>query len=286
MRTTLFIATLSLCLSATTASADVIIHQFNGPISGEAGDEYPTFSPDVTAIFSVAYDDATMMSGTMSLLLRYNDSSVPMLSIGQALSGFTWGFDSFAGTLTALSAKVGAGSSLVGENLGEWIAAGGTTGQFTDISGYWRFKDTVSGGVAPGGTPIGNYGVGAAGDIAGGVDSFGSGYIIDPGKTFPKSAFKSGNGDFMIIPDELILTDTTKPWPDGFKKQGPMAQDSVLVQFSFSGGKLAESDIKDGVFLFGTEGQPVVPEPGTWVTTLLACAAGAFLLGRRRAKIA
>ena len=63
-----------------------------------------------------------------------------------------------------------------------------------------------------------------------------------------------------------------------------MAQDSVLLQFSFSGGKLTDADIQNGVFLFGTEGQPVVPEPGTFATMLLAGIAGALVLRRRRAK--
>ena len=221
-----------------------------------------------------------MTSGTVSLLLVYNGSSVSLKSINEALSGFTWGFDSFGGTLTAKSAKVGASSSLVGANLAEWISAGGTTGQFTDISGYWKFKDTVNGGLAPGGTPIGNYGVGAAGDIAGGIDSFGTSDIIDPSKTFPKTDFKAGNGDFMIIPDALVLTGATMPWPGSFKRQGPMAQDSVLFQFSFSGGKLTDGNFKDGVFLFGTEGHAVIPEPGS----LLLCAAAiaGFAVWRRR----
>ena len=239
----------------------------------------------VTATFGISYENLVLYGttrGTLTLLLVYNDSSEPLSTIGQALSGFTWTMNGFTGSLTATSAKVGAGSNLVGENLAEWIAAGGATGEFTDISGYWMFKDDVAGGTTYNGTPIGNYGVGSIGDINGGVDTFGNGDRI--GTPYPNSAYHSGNGDFMIIPDELVLTDATKPWVDGFKRQGPMVQDSVLLTFEFDGDSLSKSMIGDGVFLFGTEGQPLVPEPGTIALVGAAFAAAVLVRRRRRAK--
>jgi hypothetical protein len=227
------------------------------PISGEAGQENPNFFPAGTASFDI------LSSTDLRLTLTYTGSSEPLSGIAQVLTGLTWDMDGFLGTLTATSALIAPGSSLI-------LDPGSFSG--TDLSGQWAFKDDISASSALG-EPLGIYGVGAIGDINFGEDTFGSlasGEIIDPSKN---QVTPVPNGvDFGLVPFGTL------PSNGGFQNQGPLVQNAMYFDFIFD-GTLTEDMFANVVPLFGSEGATPVPEPATM---LLIGTGLAGLIGMRR----
>ncbi len=235
----ILIAVVGMTVFAGGSAFALTIFTWGGaPITGEAGVEYPTFFPEGKAVFDIT------SPGTLTLNLTYTGSSEMMLSINEALTALTWDLEGFGGSLTADSAWVASGSSLVGANLLTWDALAGDP---NDLSGQWAYKDNI---VA---ADLGSYGVGTMGDILFGTDTFGNFDIIDPSKTWITPA--PGGADFAIVGSDIDLTH------DGYASQGPMVQSSMVFTFNFT-GDLSESMITNVNPLFGTEGAPV-PEPGT-----------------------
>jgi hypothetical protein len=279
----LCLATIATLAFATSAHADSItVPGGGGPIVGED----QSFVPTVSATFDFSYTTAgDLTDGQLVLTLTYITGSRDLITIGEALSSATFELGGYTGTLGAVSAIVASGSSLTGTNLNNWTNAANWAGlSVNDVSGYWKFKDSVDTSlVHPDGGTIGGYGVSGVGDLLNGLDSFGNGDIIDSSKTLPKTGadtetddtFKAGQGDFMIVPTG---TDFTK---DGFTSQGPMVMTQLDITFNFSGSDDLTSAMVGNVdFYFGTDGQPIVPEPGT--LGLFGLALGGFWLWRRR----
>jgi len=250
----IFLVALALVLAIQApVFADKIFLWSGVPISGEAGVEYPNFFPSGEAVFKIN-------GSVLELTLTYTGSSETILSINQTLTGFLWDITDSGVSLTAGSAIIPSGSSLVNPISGQ-----------TDLSGQWAFRSDINAG-SSGLGPLGAYGVGTMGDINFGADTFGNKDIIDGDKTFTPAP---DGADFALVGWDVDFN------ADGYKSQGPMVQNSLLFTFAIS-GSLTEDEIINGQPLFGTDGAPL-PEP----STLLLLSSGLValgLLGRKRFK--
>ena len=236
---------------AAPAEAVVSFNIGGAPIVGERQD----FSPDATAAFTVS-------GNTLTMTVHYaGGQGLPVDSTGLALSSVFFDLGNFSGDLTAVSAMIATGSSLVGINAGSWTGG-------DDLSGQWTYRDDIA--VSWGSNALGQYGASGVGDILFGLDTFGTADIIDSSKTLVTPV---PNGiDFSIVP---TATDLSK---DGFKNNGPVVQDTIVLTFAFAGDTLSESDIMNVSALYGTDGAPLVPAPGAAVLAMI----GIGLTIRRR----
>jgi len=228
------------------------------------GGEDPSFLPQGEAVFTIVDSD------TLTLELTYTGSEGTLTGISQVLTGLTWDLVGFVGTLDARLAEIAAGSVQVGVDA---ILE-------DDLSGQWAYKD----GINALSIPLGAFGVGAIGDINYGEDTFGSGGsgdIIDAIKTF---ATPAPNGiDFGIVPTSIDLTPPPDPsaFPDGFKKQGPVVQDSMVFTFAYTGA-LTESMFDNVRPLYGSDGA-TIPEPAA-ILLIGVGLIGVAVVGRRVSK--
>jgi len=231
---------------ATSAQLYAVAFSFSGvPILG--GDDL-SFLPEVDAEFLIS-------DSTLTVELTYTGSVGTLVHPWQTLSALTWELTTFGGTLTPLSVEIGSDSNLVGPNAGSFIHG-------DDLSGHWAFKDDINASL--GSITLGNYGVGAVGDILFGAnnptgDTFGSQDIIN--SLLTDSALE------QTPPNGVEFTVVNNTFPGSFQgggnDHGPMVLDTMVFAFSFSGDSLSENQIENVQPLFGTDGAPAVPEPAT-----------------------
>lgn len=246
------------------ASADSVFEISGNPIAGED----PSFRPHVKAEISID-------SGTHTFTILLTNLSEAESAIGQVLTAFLWDLTSYSGTITPVSATLPSDSKLIGY---------GATSE-TNVTAEWFFKDNISAGSTSAG-PLGEYGAGVMGDINFGADTFGKWDrfdVPDGTHTFTMANLFGPNGpngvEVGIVGPNISLSSDGSGNPDGFAKQGPVAQNKTLLTFSYT-GTLSLSQFTNGQFLFGTDGAPVVPEPGT--IALLGLALGAVGVRRWR----
>jgi hypothetical protein len=214
-------------------------------ITGEAGEEYPNLAPEGTYDFEVMGDMVTLTITYTGVRDLDTDTLVAPPSLNLGLAGAVFDIDSiWTGSLDPVSVMV---ADVVGnsEDLTMWLALAPDP---LDFSGHTVFSDDALGGTA--------YAVTAVGSVYG--DGEFSKEIFDPTKTVSEFEPVPGGGDFMIVPE---LFDPTL---DGYKKNGPQGQTTVVYKWTFDdegGPALDESYFKDFVPIFGTEGQPPLPEP-------------------------
>jgi hypothetical protein len=246
----LFLLLLILVLSSHVPLSATMF-QWSGPIAGEAGEEYTTFFPEVSAEFEIA-------TSIMTLTLTYTGASEIMASINQTLRGLLWDITDPTVSLTASLAQLVESSSLVNDV--DNVIAGSTYLSTGDLSGQWAFRDDISAGFSALG-PLGAFGVGTMGSInfSDADDSvFGADHIIDS----DKREVQSNGVDFAIIhPDSVGAIDFHQ---GGFKQNGPMVQNAMVFTFDITSGNLTEDEIAHVQPLFGSEGAPLVPEPSTF----------------------
>jgi hypothetical protein len=257
----------ALLLTGLAGSAQAsIMFSFGGqPIAGEASEEYPNLAPEGTAEFEVMGDMLTLTVTYTGVRDLETDTLVAPPSLNLALSGGVFDIDSiWTGSLDPVSVLVPAvvGNS---EDLTMWLALAPNP---LDFSGHTVFADDALGGTA--------YAVTAAGTVIGEEDL--NTEIFDPTKTV--SAFEPvpGGGDFLIVPE---LFDPTL---GSFKKQGPQGQTTVVYKWTFDdegGPALDESYFENFIPIFGTEGQPPLPEPTAGVLFPLGLLVVARSLRRR-----
>jgi len=236
-------ALLAVGVGQSRVSADETFTWSGLLITGESGVEYPNFTPEGEATYSIS-------GNTLTIELTYTGGSETIMGINQTLSGLTWDLEGYTGTLTADSAVMGAGSTLIGVDAGSWTGG-------TDLSGQWAYSDSISE------SGLGSYGVGAVG---GDPELFGHHDIIDSNETMVNPA--PGGIDFALVGPDVDLNH------DGFRNQGPIVQNSMIFTFTFT-GTLTEDMITNVMPLFGSAGAPLTPEPATIVIF------GAGLVGAR-----
>ena len=124
----------------------------------------------------------------------------------------------------------------------------------TDVEGQWAFKDDIAAG------NLGSYGVSAAGDILGGIDTFGN---KDCFADFGQCDQGAPNGaDYGILGSDFDESTANK----GLLKSGPHVQSSMTFLFSIDGDDadlLDMGDFENVQALYGTVGATVIPEPST-----------------------
>ena len=244
---------IGLALVGMAAPAWASTFTFNSqPIVGED----PSFLPDVTADFDI------IESGSVLQITLTNNSSSEF-AIGQALSGVFWDITT-ASVLTADTALVGAGSSLVGF---------GVTLD-TDLSSEWAFKDDVSAGT------LGTFGISSVGDILFGTDTFGSDDRFDTSTNL----FPPPSGSLNGIEGSIVGPNITDFTVDGFASQGPLVQNTMVFRIDISGDPLTMADITNVAVLFGTDGAPPIPEPTSTVLFLVGALVVAGAIRRAATK--
>jgi len=150
----------------------------------------------------------------------------------------------------------------------------------TDLSSEWAFRDDVSAGSSPSG-PLGNYAIGAMGDINFGVDSFGKRDRFDTSTNLfgPPSGSLNGIDGGIVGPNVDFFS-------GGFTSQGPIVQNEMEFTFTISGGSLTMDEITNVQPLFGSDGAPLVPEPASLIVwSLLVLTATGTCWWRRRRKV-
>jgi hypothetical protein len=226
-------AGLGLQASATTFSiGGASIMQFGDPSVD------PTYIPTGTADFSV-----DQVNDVLTLTLT--STSPEELARWSVLQGLTFDIAEDNITLTPISAF---GDHLVDPFVegGEPIAVGFPMDN-VDISDQWAFKDNILAGA------LGTYGVGSAGDILGGLDSFGD-----------KDCFTDCTGNAPNGSDYGIVGPDFNAALDGLDNAGPHVQSTVTFLFGIGGTNAASLDMGDFEnvnALYGTVGATVVPEP-------------------------
>lgn len=226
-----------------------------------AGDD-PSFFPKGTATFDIP------VAGTLTILL--SSDSPAEGRIGEVLTGLLFDIDDPTVAITPLSAELPTGSSLIG--------AGATAD--TDVSSEWFYKDGITAGVDPFTlVPYGEHGVGIMGDINFGADTFGKpdAFTWDGTDVVGNLFGPEGPNGIEVGIVGPNLTIVVGVGPDGFKNQGPVAQNETLLTLSYT-GDLQLSEISNVTPLFGTDGAPI-PEPAS--VALLGVAA-AYAAARRR----
>ena len=194
-----------------------------------------------------------ILTGSVLELILTNTTSDALTVKDQALSGLTWDFgSSFTGSLsrTGDMAEVASGSTLI-DILGTDYSTAPD-----DISGEWAWKDDIS----TTNPVLGQYGVGAMGDILGlgggtsGQDTFGGNDLFDTSGDGP------GSPDYMIINNNIADFTQNGGW-----NNGPFVQNAVKFTWDVSGdiSTLDLNEIDNINALFGTDGQTIVPEPAT-----------------------
>ncbi len=256
------VATLALLLAATQAKAAMFFTtSWSGvEIAGGIAND-PGFMPEGTATFDVTGDVLTVKleyTGVAGGRERVDNN-------GKVLTGLTWDMPGFAGTLTPEKPEGAVAHKLVtidGAGVASWSAPN------VDVSDNWAYKTNIS--AATGFSP---YGVGAIGDIAGGIDSFGHYDIIGtPDGNQPNGV------DYGILPTKSDVAYDL----DGLASNDPFAESWVTFKFTGATGLTTIAGVKP---LFGSEGRPILPEPSAVVVwSLLGFFGIAVSSYRRRRK--
>lgn len=251
-----------LFITGIAGQAQATSFYFSGaPISGEAGTEYPTLAPEGSASFDVSGDILTLTIVYDGVRDLSTGDLVTVPSLNLALSGATFSIDSsWTGSLDPLSVMVG-GVDGNADDLDKWrmlVAAEGGPDVEEDFSGQVVFSEDAVGGTL--------YAVAAAGSVFG--DGEFTKEVFDPTKTLTTPV--PGGGDFLLVPE---LFDPTL---GGFKKQGPVGTNTIEYKWTIGGDGLTAYDFWSFTPIFGSEGQPAIPEPTSAVLFLV----GALVVGR------
>jgi hypothetical protein len=246
-----------LLLVALAAPVGAISFSWSDSIVGENSG----FTTSGTADFTV---DSTTSTLTITLTNTTSDLS---LAIGEVLTALTWDISDPTVALSPVSALIASGSQLVGF---------GATSD-TDLSTEWAFKDDLAAGSTALG-PLGSYGISSVGDVNLGVDSFSPNDRFDTnGNLFPPPSGSLNGVEGGIVGGNVDFGS------DGYTSKGPVVESQMVFTFDFT-GDLQESDIGNVQPLFGTDGAPLIPEPGavTLFATGLFVAGGLIRRSRRR----
>ena len=256
------LAGLAALVLASTAGGTTLVFNFSGEIDGGT----PGFTANVTAIFD--FDPSCVGTDPsfcgLRITLRYNATAgVP--SQGESLSGLLWeplgsadfrdgppGNLPFGGVVGAES-LVGNGNVIAAGELGNVTINGSS---YLNVSSHWGLNPAVAinSTVAPG---FGSHFLGSVGDILASI----------PGATSStlSSMQMFGNNPSSIEPSppdgsRFAILDVNSI-PNGGFPSGNLAyvQDEIVANVFYTGQLSGVNLVQP---LFGTEGNPMVPEPG------------------------
>jgi hypothetical protein len=228
----------------------------------------PNYRPVISADFSVSGSQLTLVA----TYVEFDPTGDPISSLGEALAGILFELPSAATITSVDSVHLTVGSQVLGVDADVALAAG----ILPDLTGEFSFLDGIAAD-----TPLNNFtdayllsSVGTA------LFNIEVGQVIDGTQNITGNTSANGPA-FMIVPDELNLSSWSDllcpggscPVPNPFGNQGPMIEDSITAVFNFS-GTLDPNQIRWEP-LFGTEGAPLIPEPGA----VLLFAAGLGVVG-------
>ena len=227
----LLILALSIGLSSSAGATTIASGSWGGApiVNPDPGDD--PFSP--SGSYSFDYDPGSMQ---LELVLTSTSSEVANWNL---LAGLLWDVEGSI-TLAPVSATA--------EALVNPVQPG------NDVSGHWAFRSNISV------VNFGSYGVGGAGDILFGEDTFG-----DKDCFIGDCLGNSPNGA-----DYLIAGDTADFTQDGLPSSNPLIQNSATFLWDVTGDDKDTFSISNAQPIFGTDGAPIIPEPSSALLAGLA----------------
>ena len=273
----------SACLSFPITATALTNQTFNFTGLPILGGDNPSFLPDVTIEFT--FDELCDTSScNLTTTLTYNDS-IGLMTIGEALAGVS--FDAFSSgspidLILSLSSSTVSAASLVGagsdDALSDFFAGSNSN---VDVSGHWAF---VSGFVS--GDGLGSNVFSSVGDAFPNIDVVGTADLFDG--IISSIELNPPDGTSFSIVDGTTCTGppgtpTCIGVGDGFADSNNWAwiQNQATGTLVYDGTTNKLTGVGNVDPLFGTEGRPLVPEPGTAVLLGLGFL-GLGLMGRRR----
>jgi len=273
----------SACLSFPITATALTIQTFNFSGLPILGGDNPSFLPDVTAEFT--FDETCKTSScNLTITLTYNDSG-GLSTIGEALAGVS--FDAFSNATqidlaVILSSSTVSAQSLVGAGSADALSDfGAASNSNVDVSGHWGF---ISGHVST--DSLGSNLFSSVGDAFPEIDVLGMADLFSG--TISSVELNPPDGtSFSIVDDNTCTgppgTPTCSPLTGGFQDSNNWAwiQNQATGTLVYDGTTNKLTSVGNVDPLFGTEGRPLVPEPGTAVLLGLGFL-GLGLMGRRR----
>lgn len=244
----------SMCLLTTlvvhtSVPATVIFSWSNAPIKGQRDD----FDPSGWASFEVNTGSSGSSGLQLVVTLTYTTSQ-EIVTIGEVLTGVAFDINNNGVSLTKVSAVMQS-SVLIGHEANLYNP------QPTDLSCEWAYIGYIDAGSSALG-PLGEHIIGTMGDINFAVATFGKHDRFDTSTNLFGPDGVNGV-EAGIVGSKVDLT------KNGLKNNGPLVQGNpggggqMVFTFDVSGNNLQESDIGNVQPLFGTDGAPLAPEPGT-----------------------
>ncbi len=270
-------------LSFPIAATALTMQTFNFSGMPILGGDNPSFEPDVTVKFT--FDETCMTSScNLTILLTYNDSG-GLSTIGEALAAVS--FDAFSNATqidlaVVLSSSTVSAESLVGAGSDDALSDfGAAPNSNFDVSGHWGF---ISGFAS--GDSLGSNVFSSVGDAFPDIDVVGVADLFSG--TISSIELNAPDGTSFSIVDDTTCTGppgtpTCSPLLGGFQDSNNWAwiQNEATGTLVYDGSTNKLTSVSNVDPLFGTEGRPLVPEPGT--AGLLGLGFLALgLMGRRR----
>lgn len=210
----------------------------------------PNFTPEGNAVFEFSGD-----TSTLKITLTYTgfdgitaDPQTGLTGQNMVNTGLLWDFA--PDTIAAMNVSVLTSADLVGTDADRFATF--------DLAEHWAYREGI---VAD---DLGSYGIGAIGDIYFGEDSFGAHDLIS-GTTFEN---QPDGTDWGLVPNGYLWDCSTLKtsggctgvYPDGFQKQGPFLDNSIMVTIAYD-REFGLDEIANVQPIFGSEGAPLIPEP-------------------------